>query len=107
MITIFENEYLTAIGRRDISDDFGDKYLLKFKDLYPKCNVFIKPKEILPNGENEYRWFTAKGDSLTDFIQNHLDNEIKLVKSINERRLANILSNTLCNAFLRDKENNE
>lgn len=86
MITIFENEYLTAIDRRDIRENIFDKYLIKLKDLYPNCNVFIQPKEILPNGEIERRWFIAKGDSLTDFIQNHLDNEINLIKSINARR---------------------
>lgn len=86
LITIFENEYLTAIDRRDISDNFFDKYLVKFKDLYPNCNVFIQPKEILPNGEREFRWYTAKGESLTDFIQNHLNNEIQFIKSINNRR---------------------
>ncbi|ECW7644259.1 hypothetical protein F3667_01735 [Campylobacter coli] len=86
LITIFENEYLTAIDRRDISDNFFDRYLVKFKDLYPNCNVFIQPKEILPNGKIEFRWYTAKGESLTDFIQNHLNNEIQFIKSINNSR---------------------
>ncbi|HDZ5092299.1 TPA: hypothetical protein RTH13_001180 [Campylobacter jejuni] len=78
---IFENEFLIAIERSEITEQINDNYLLKMKDLYKECNVFIQPKEILCNGRKEFRWFIAKGNSLDDFIKNYLNDEVDFIKA--------------------------